>query len=83
MGLFQTLIINYEITGVIFLEAVILVIFTPVVINVWFCAVSQEQTSLRLPKVRHKLLINNSIKGNTNYKAKRTTQKGNQKHKLR
>ena len=34
MGLFQTLIINYEITGVIFLEAVILVIFTPVVINV-------------------------------------------------
>ena len=49
MGLFQTLIINYEITGVIFLEAVILAIFTPVVINVWFCAVSQEQTSLRLP----------------------------------
>ena len=34
MGLFQTLIINYEITGVIFLEPVILVIFTPVVINV-------------------------------------------------
>ena len=33
--------------------------------------------------MRHKLLINNSIKGNTNYKAKRTTQKGNQKHKLR
>ena len=34
MGLFHTSIINYEITGVIFLEAVILVIFTPVVINV-------------------------------------------------
>ena len=34
MGLFQTLIINYEITGAIFLEAVILVIFTSVVINV-------------------------------------------------
>ena len=29
MGLFQTFIINYEITGAIFLEAVILVIFTP------------------------------------------------------
>ena len=48
-GLFQTLIINYEITGAICLEAVILVFFTPVVINVWFCAFSQEQTSLRLP----------------------------------
>ena len=49
-GLFQTLIINYEITGAICLEAVIFsIFFTPVVINVWFCAVSQEQTSLRLP----------------------------------
>ena len=33
-GLFQTLIINYEITGAICLEVVILVFFTPVVINV-------------------------------------------------
>ena len=49
MGLFQTLIINYEITGAICLEAVILVFFTPVVINVWFCAISLDQTSLRLP----------------------------------
>ena len=48
-GLFQTSIINYEITDAICLEAVIFSIFTPVVINVWFCAVSQEQTSLRLP----------------------------------
>ena len=56
MGLFQTLIINYEITGVIFLEAVILVIFTPVVINVWFCAVSQEQTSLRLPNSEARII---------------------------
>ena len=48
-GLFQTLIINYEITGAICLEAVILVFFTPVVINVWFCAISLDQTSLRLP----------------------------------
>ena len=33
-GLFQTSIINYEITGAICLEAVIFSIFTPVVINV-------------------------------------------------
>ena len=33
-GLFQTLIINYAITGAICLEAVILVFITPVVINV-------------------------------------------------